>query len=56
MHHLQYELRWLFGEYICVSYTVEVVCMLVSVTTTVIKGVRGFDIKQDTEPVSSMSG
>ena len=37
----------------CVSYSV-VVGMLVSVTTTIIKGVRGFVFEQDTEPVSSV--
>ena len=36
------------------SYSV-VVGMLVSVTTTIMKGARGFCVKKDTKPVSSMS-
>ena len=45
----------LLGEYSCISYRV-VAGMLVIVTATIIKGVRGFGVIQDTEPVSSMSG
>ena len=39
----------------CISYSV-VVDILVSVTTTIIKGARSFGVQQDTEPVSSMFG
>ena len=45
----------LHGEYSCIRYSVAV-GMLVSVATTIIKGVRGSGVKQDIEAVFSMSG
>ena len=43
------------GRDSCITYSV-VVDILVSVTTTIIKGARSFGVQQDTEPVSSMFG